>query len=61
VSTLDRLIARLQEDLQQAEDTERENRQAGSPPESRAFDAGRVDGIRYALDVLISARSGAIR
>ena len=52
--TADQIIQRISQALDHATDIERENRSSEySDPVSKAFDAGRVDGLRQALDIAL--------
>ena len=50
--TVEQAIARLELELRNAREVEQENKAAGRPAQSTAYDAGRVAGLSDALDVL---------
>lgn len=51
---------RLREALEHAEQIERENRATGTP-ESKAYDAGRVDGLREAYQIVMDETVNTLR
>jgi hypothetical protein len=50
---------RIEQAMYGAQATERANREAGSPPRSVAFDAGRVAGLKEAAEILARVRRGS--
>ena len=51
----ERILADLQEQLQDAIQVHQANRDGGSTAESVAFDAGRVDGLKHAIEIVEQA------
>lgn len=54
--TLTDAIDRINRELEGARETERANREAGSPAQSVAYDAGRYAGLKEALEILDQVR-----
>jgi len=51
-TAMELLQEQLQDAIRHAEDSHRANRETGAPAESMAFDSGRIDGLRQALDIV---------
>ena len=50
--TVEQAIAQLEMQLRNAREVEQENKAAGRPAQSTAYDAGRVTGLSDALQIL---------
>ena len=55
---MEQIISQIDYMIREAEEVYRSNTKAGSPVQSTAYDAGRISGLKEALDIVVSMSNG---